>query len=690
MKRKISFISILAILIIFPLMVQAAPVGEFTHIEGRVDITSPGMKARPANPGDQIEVGDFIRTKSKSKAEVSLIDGTILRLAQSTRLRITEYIVEKDRKSRLMDLFRGKAQNIVKSLKKLAGCPDAARFEVHTPTAVCGVRGTNFFVFHQAGRSGAIFKEGEGYGYSRNVPGKVVTIKAGQMMMVVSADKPPTVRLATAVEIEQHTSDTAPSEKTEEEGEKEKVEEKAETSEMEAKAEEGEQEETSKEEASKDESAAEEGGEGKETVEAETTTEETAAEEKPAEDTGTATEETETAKAEEGPVEDTGGTATEDAGAAAEDAATEMEAAESTAPAEETTAETASTEETPSVDETYPEVLEVVTLVSQADEQSSEYSLYIDQSENAGILKYTTPVQIVESIGILPENLAENLLLSSGWYFGSAAGSFLLDDGTSVGNITIRQITRNDVSITDQTWGVSNALYKGTYEEYNNATYDNWSLLLDFWEGNTRHLDNYVGSKWSDGAVEAKGASAWVNWTDCITGVGGGEITGTFNASGYTWQADGRWTTMDTDKFFSMIDGQTDALTTLNIPCIEVGKATLTGTGNNMDIEMKNVTFFSYSTGTDPRIWATKNVTGTYSATPQTGVAVELNGGGLNANFNLGKWTGGKWGVNITGGSGTLTRTDNNGSIDIKFRGGAAGTYDNGNLSGTGAGTVNK
>jgi hypothetical protein len=45
---------------------------------------------------------------------------------------------------------------------------DGNRYEVHTPTAVCGVRGTDFFMYYEKGESGATFKEGFGYGYNKN------------------------------------------------------------------------------------------------------------------------------------------------------------------------------------------------------------------------------------------------------------------------------------------------------------------------------------------------------------------------------------------------------------------------------------------------------------------------------------------------------------------------------------------
>ncbi|RZB30238.1 MAG: hypothetical protein SRB1_02518 [Desulfobacteraceae bacterium Eth-SRB1] len=298
MKRIISliifFMVSLTVLIMFPVVALSETVGTFTYVKGRVDITAPGMKAVPAHKGDDVNVGDIIRTKSNSKAEIALIDGSILRFAQKSRVKINEYMVEKKQTRGILKLFRGKIQNIVKkTAAKTFGRKTQNLYEVQTPTAVCGVRGTNFFVFHQRNTSGAIFKKGSGYGYSVNRPDVVKTIKAGQAMIVISPDQPPVIKPATDIELQQHTEDTAPSEEEEEAEEEE--EEKVEAVEEEAEAEEEEaveEEEVAEEEAPAEEEAA---------VEEEAPVEEgEVAEEAPAEEIETAEE----APVEEAPAEE--------------------------------------------------------------------------------------------------------------------------------------------------------------------------------------------------------------------------------------------------------------------------------------------------------------------------------------------------------------------------------------------------
>ncbi len=181
-KLKHYIAAFFALMLLLPLAVLAAPVGKITNLTGNADITVAGKAARIAAQGDFVNIGDFIRTKSKSKAEITFNEGNILRLAENTRVRITEYMSGEKRNSSLFNLFRGRIQNIVKTVGSAGG-----RYEVHTPTAVCGVRGTHFFNFYLAGASGSIFQEGTGYGYSKNNPADVKTITAGQGMFVPSA-----------------------------------------------------------------------------------------------------------------------------------------------------------------------------------------------------------------------------------------------------------------------------------------------------------------------------------------------------------------------------------------------------------------------------------------------------------------------------------------------------------------------
>ena len=103
-----------------------------------------------------------------------------------------------------MDLFRGKTQSIVSNLAQ------NARYEIRTPTAVAGVRGTNFIAFFLNGVSGFIPKVGTIYGFNRNMPKDVKVIRPGRAIFVMGFNQPPTEQPATSGEVDKHIADTEP------------------------------------------------------------------------------------------------------------------------------------------------------------------------------------------------------------------------------------------------------------------------------------------------------------------------------------------------------------------------------------------------------------------------------------------------------------------------------------------------
>ncbi len=118
--------------------VYAESVGKFTKVEGRVDITRPGSPAEEVNTGTQVFEKDIVRSKSNSKAESLFADGNILKLAQNTRVEISEYINVSGRRSTVLNLS------------------DTMTSEQIEFSGVAG--GT-----HTAGASGSFAGEGAGY-----------------------------------------------------------------------------------------------------------------------------------------------------------------------------------------------------------------------------------------------------------------------------------------------------------------------------------------------------------------------------------------------------------------------------------------------------------------------------------------------------------------------------------------------
>ncbi|MCG6535140.1 MAG: hypothetical protein L7F78_10685, partial [Syntrophales bacterium LBB04] len=213
-----------------------------------------------------------------------------------------------------------------------------------------------------------------------------------------------------------------------------------------------------------------------------------------------------------------------------------------------------------------------------------------------------------------------------------------------------------------------------------------------------------------DPATATGRVAATINYANGSTSIQGTDIKGLFDPNKATWQMIGNGTFIETSAFMNLVnnlstDDQKNAfMAAMKIPCINVGQVDLAGSrgtaGDSLSINMQGVTFYGYSTGQTPRIWATKNITGSYDVTnlaantPPAAVNLTssnaVNLAGVSGTFTPRVWdtTNNKWGGEVRG-TGTMASP----AINIIFKGGAAGSLSStgpttGNFSGTGAGIV--
>ena len=113
--------------------------GRITSCEGDVEIKRAKQTDwRRAVLSLPVYLGDHIRTRDKGQATVTYIDKSILKIRPNTHIALNTIISPVENRNSTL-LFFGRIWNKVRKtvLKK-------RRFEVQTPTAVCGVRGTEF------------------------------------------------------------------------------------------------------------------------------------------------------------------------------------------------------------------------------------------------------------------------------------------------------------------------------------------------------------------------------------------------------------------------------------------------------------------------------------------------------------------------------------------------------------------
>ena len=200
-------------------------VGKVSAVEGNADVLRGGaLPAVPLKAGDSVSVGDVVRTKSDARVEIVFEDGTVLRVAPRSRIDISEY--EPGSRGTIR-LPRGKIQAVVnKDLAKKAGLKEPNRFEVHTPNAVAGVRGTDFFVYHSRNVTGVLVREGTVYTFNPEVPKVVVNVPAGTGTTVAPRRAPHPPRAVAEGDIKRFERDVTPRDKGKEKTEGGETEEK--------------------------------------------------------------------------------------------------------------------------------------------------------------------------------------------------------------------------------------------------------------------------------------------------------------------------------------------------------------------------------------------------------------------------------------------------------------------------------
>jgi hypothetical protein len=161
--RKFIFLWVALVVLVFQVgfsaNARADAAGRLTLVEGRVDVLKGGkLPATPLKVGDEVQTGDVLRSKSLSRAEITFVDNSTMKIAPGSRVAIEEYMYNPAQKKRsaVIQLFSGLAHVVVQKITQVAE-PD---FVVKTNTAIMGVRGTNFGIRLQPNSSTILNFEG--------------------------------------------------------------------------------------------------------------------------------------------------------------------------------------------------------------------------------------------------------------------------------------------------------------------------------------------------------------------------------------------------------------------------------------------------------------------------------------------------------------------------------------------------
>ncbi|HVN87276.1 MAG TPA: FecR family protein [Candidatus Binatia bacterium] len=147
MRSRLTVV-VFVLLVATPMMwAQAQEVGTIASIDGRAEIGRGGAWSDAA-AGAAIQLGDVLRTGKPGRVRVVFQDDSVLTVSENSEVRVDEqtFNPNKGQATSLMGLLRGKVNAVVSEYYHNS----ANAFEIKTPNATAGVRGTEFTIGYDA------------------------------------------------------------------------------------------------------------------------------------------------------------------------------------------------------------------------------------------------------------------------------------------------------------------------------------------------------------------------------------------------------------------------------------------------------------------------------------------------------------------------------------------------------------
>lgn len=681
--RKIFFSILLIYLFISSSF--AKEVGKITALNGDVDIlhnkSIPGEKAKL---NQLLYLNDVIRTKTNSNAEVTLNDGTIIKIYQKSRVDISEYFLDGENLKVKIDLKRGKVGAYVskQTTDKIVSSSKENRFEIRTPVAVSGVKGTKFIVSHGLNHASTILViSGNVYVYNLNFPDKIVELKDGEMSIIREKSTPSTPIGTTNEDITL-------------------IEASSETN-------------------------------AKNDSNSKNTANPPLTEQNPID-----TSPKNTIKHNSYIDSYASDIFTGDSSNLGINSGINA-----------TFSGNSFWVNTPSDTFLNGNIVDSSNQISfssgygyiwnaklKNDNLACKYygylggtlsqktdstynmnayiaGIYSDENNNKGIFVGSLGGDGFSNVSMADKSFALNGVINSAVVLGTGSipeptdvyrhqvneifdivGSNLTSGSIVISNSTGEFV--NDISDYNFNFGAGIYAMGGTYTS---MPAGNWYISLrnpatDKFAGFILHgtlFENYNGLK---NIIKGKVYGYYLDYDGISTNSSGifvGETIGTFNPSESKWQTMTPFVLLKTDNFLNLVDSEAgrQKLNSIGVPSVEIGRDTLVYQDINCtncinSVIMKDVRFFSSSASTAPTIWATNQINGTFNGVVSN-TPVTLYGNSISVHFKPERWDANSWTSSISNGSGTI------GGYSIQnMEGYAIGTVSGNNFSGTAAGAV--
>ncbi|MFW6350358.1 MAG: FecR family protein, partial [Thiohalospira sp.] len=175
----------LSLLALAALAAEPREVGRVLVASGDVSAERKGESARSLGRGDRLYEGDAITTGSDARAQLRLSDEGLVQLDGGTEYRIQRYREEGEERGAATELVEGGLRTVTGAI----GDDNPDDYELDTPVATIGIRGTHFALNHSED-SGTVGEVAQGTIVVENDSGSS-EVGSGSFFAVRSRDSAP-------------------------------------------------------------------------------------------------------------------------------------------------------------------------------------------------------------------------------------------------------------------------------------------------------------------------------------------------------------------------------------------------------------------------------------------------------------------------------------------------------------------
>lgn len=150
--NSFRFLCAMMIAIAFTISMSSSAIAEdatgiMMVVKGDIKVTSKDGKTEAAKVGKKVSQGDTIVAGADARAKIVMSDKNVINVSPDSKIVIEKYENAGDKKNVELNVVYGKVRAAVE--QKYDG--EKSKFNIKTPSAVAGVRGTDFMMGYNAG-----------------------------------------------------------------------------------------------------------------------------------------------------------------------------------------------------------------------------------------------------------------------------------------------------------------------------------------------------------------------------------------------------------------------------------------------------------------------------------------------------------------------------------------------------------